>query len=408
MSRTMLLTSSMLAWNDLRQDLRFSLCLVLSVTAVVGPLLVLFGLRFGVIETMRDELRRNPTTLELRPLTQGRFDAGFFAALRARPGARYVQPTPRFLATILPLAREGAAEDGEAVLADMLPSGAGDPLLAGLTLGDLPEDGVVLSATAAERLRASPGDRVVGRFARVTEERRELVLLPLRVLAVLAQARLARDAALLPPALVEASEDYREGHAAAALGAAGRDRQPGERLHAGFRLFAADIDAVEPLRAWLAAEGVRVQTAASEIALVRRLDRALGLLFGLIAALGGGGAALGLAVSLWANVERKRHELAVLRLIGFRSAAMAAFPLVQAVVVGMLGALAAVGMALAASPLVSWVLRGTVAENLVVYRLPASAQLSVLLLTLLVAALASIGASALAVRVDPALTLRRL
>jgi putative ABC transport system permease protein len=404
----LLATSASLALDDLRHDLRSTLCLALSITAVLGPLLVLFGLRFGVIETMRDELRRNPTTLELRPLTQGRFGEAFFSALRARPGAAFVEPTPRFLATILPLTREAAPEDEEAVQADMLPSRAGDPLLAGLAVGDLPRDGVVLSFTAAERLRAAPGDRVVGRFARVAEDRREVLLLPLRVLAVLSQARLPRDAALLAPALVAASEDYREGYAAAALGADGRERPPGERLFAGFRLFADDLDAVEPLRAWLAGEGVRVQTAASEIALVRRLDRALGLLFGMVAALGGTGAALGLAVSLWANVERKRHELAVLRLVGFRSAAMAAFPLVQALLIGALGALAAVAVALGAAPAVSWALRDTVAQNLVVYRLPSSALFAVLAATTLVAALASAGASSFALRVDPASMLRRL
>jgi putative ABC transport system permease protein len=400
--------SMALACSDLRRDARFAACLVLAIAAVLGPLLVLFGLRYGLVESLRDELRRNPTTLELRPLTQGRFDEAFFSGLRALPDVAFVEPTPRFLATIMPLLRTREEDEETAVHVDMLPTSRGDPLLANTALDDLPPDGMVLSFVAAERLRAGPGDTLFGRFARVGEAGRDVRLLPLRVVAVLPHARLPREAALLPPEVLLASEDFRSGFATPLMGMEGRPPPEIAGTFAGFRLFARDIDGVEPLRAWLAAQGIRSVTAAGEISLIQRLDRALSLLFLVIAALGGTGAALGLAVSLWGNVERKAHELAVLRLIGFRSAAMATFPVAQALVVGALGTVTAAALAYAAGPVVRAVLRGTVAANVVSYRLPTEAVVVAAGLTLLTASLASVAAAMIAVRLDPATMLRRL
>ena len=63
-----------------------------------------------------------------------------------------------------------------------------------------------------------------------------------------------------------------------------------------------------------ASQGVEISTRAEEIAGLIGLDRNLALLFSTIAALGGAGYLVSLALSLWANVARKRRDLALLRL----------------------------------------------------------------------------------------------
>src|SRR5690606_26268493 len=60
-----------------------------------------------------------------------------------------------------------------------------------------------------------------------------------------------------------------------------------------------------------------------------------------LATLGIAGCLASLATSLWANVDRKRREIALLRLVGLRSAPVVSFPVVQALLV------AAGGIALA-------------------------------------------------------------
>jgi putative ABC transport system permease protein len=383
-------------------------CLIVGVAAVVAPLLVLFGLRYGVVESLRDNLRRNPTSLELRLLTQGRFGRAFLDALAARPGVGYLEPTPRFLSTIVTLSSSTQPEGADPVEVDMLPSRQGDPLLGDAVMAAPPPDGLILSEPAAERLSVAAGDVVTAWIARVYRETHERITRKLVVAAVLPLDRLNREAALIDPAFILASEDYLEGRASAYLGTNGTPPDGSERLFAGFRLYAADIDSVEPLREWLVAQGLRVDTAAAQIRLIRNFDKALGALFLVVALLGGLGAVLGLAVSLWANVERKRHELGILRLMGFRSMALAIFPMTQGLVIGFAGSAISAGLAVLAGPATQRVLAGTVAEGLVTYRLPLWAIGGAAFLVSTSALLAAGAAGSVAARLDPADTLRRV
>ncbi len=56
------------------------------------------------------------------------------------------------------------------------------------------------------------------------------------------------------------------------------------------------------------------------------MDKNLSLVFWLIAVIGLVGFAFSLSASLWANVDRKRKELSVLRLVGFRTGDIVWFP----------------------------------------------------------------------------------
>ncbi|MBA1331071.1 peptide ABC transporter permease, partial [Candidatus Endoriftia persephone str. Guaymas] len=52
--------------------------------------------------------------------------------------------------------------------------------------------------------------------------------------------------------------------------------------------------------------------------------------------------AFSLSASLWANVDRKRKELSVLRLVGFRTGDIVWFPMLQSIFTALLGWLSAV------------------------------------------------------------------
>jgi putative ABC transport system permease protein len=339
MLREMSLTAVMAA-ADFRYEVRISACLVLALAAVLAPLLVLFGLRYGIITGLREDLRRNPTSLELRPLVQGQFGSNFFSQLAAQPGVGFLVPSTRFLAATISLGRDGNSDE-TFVQAEMVPTTANDPLLQRIWPGTLPQREVILSQSAAEKLRVVAGDVVAGRLARFVGEERQSVLLPLTVRAVLSPDLFPWEAAFLVPRLLELVEDYREGFAVPEFAADGKSRPDGERRYASFRLYARTIDDVEPLRDWLAARGIDTSTRLPEIRLVQRLDRAVGLLFAIIAGLGGAGFVLSLMISLWGNVERKRYEISVLRLLGLPSRALAAFPAVQAMLIAVSGCMAA-------------------------------------------------------------------
>ncbi|RPO64990.1 ATP-binding cassette domain-containing protein [Pseudomonas aeruginosa] len=291
-------------------------------TAALDP----FGLKYGLVSTLTERLERAPSVREIIPVGGARYRAEDIAALAARADVAFAVPRTRQIAATADLSGGGET----ALSVEMIPSAAGDPLLAGLPQPDRPTR-VVLSHGAAEKLGAQPGERIVARIGRRMDGQAQSQRLELEVLAVLPQERFARDALFAPLALLEAAEDYRDGRAVAAYGWPGKAGEtPRARIYPGFRLYARDLDAVEGLRRHFVASGVEVATQAEAIAQVRSLSRNLGLVFWIVAAQAIGGAFAAIAASSLAAVERKRRALAVLRLLGFPTAALVGFVMLLA------------------------------------------------------------------------------
>ena len=67
------------------------------------------------------------------------------------------------------------------------------------------------------------------------------------------------------------------------------------------------------------------------------MDRNLTAIYWAIAVIGLVGFSLSLGANLWANVDRKRKQLSVLRLVGYRTRDIVWFPMVQALFTAILG-----------------------------------------------------------------------
>ncbi|MFF6745044.1 type IV secretion associated ABC transporter permease TagS [Pseudomonas aeruginosa] len=316
-----------LAWADYRGEARLSLCAIFALAAVITPLLVLFGLKYGLVSTLTERLERAPSVREIIPVGGARYRAEDIAALAARADVAFAVPRTRQIAATADL-----SGGGETALSVEIDSQRRRRPAAGRPAATRPgRPGVVLSHGAAEKLGAQPGERIVARIGRRMDGQAQSQRLELEVLAVLPQERFARDALFAPLALLEAAEDYRDGRAVAAYGWPGKAGEtPRARIYPGFRLYARDLDAVEGLRRHFVASGVEVATQAEAIAQVRSLSRNLGLVFWIVAALAIGGAFAAIAASSLAAVERKRRALAVLRLLGFPTAALVGFVMLLA------------------------------------------------------------------------------
>ena len=105
----------------------------------------------------------------------------------------------------------------------------------------------------------------------------------------------------------------------------------------GFRVIAGEIDVVPELVDNFVAAGVTVRAKSDDILKLRQLDRSLDLLVLVVAAVALAGGFSILSASFFANVQRKKVDYATMRLIGMRKRAVFAIPLVQAVVVAVLG-----------------------------------------------------------------------
>ena len=136
--------------------------------------------------------------------------------------------------------------------------------------------------------------------------------------------------------LLEALEDFRDGRAVPDLGWEGEPADT-DRTYPGFRLYARTIYDVAGLRDAFTQLNVDVHTRSAEIEMVQRMNRNLTAIYWAIAIVGLVGFSLSLGASLWANIDRKRKELSVLRLVGFRTADIVWFPMVQALFTAVLG-----------------------------------------------------------------------
>lgn len=328
-------SAAALAWRDLLDEWRVSLCLVFALAAVLAPLLVLFGLKSGIVSTMTERLKADPVNRELVIRGHHVLPPTWFETLAASPRVGFVVPKTRFLsATITLETADGAALQD----LDMLPTAVGDPLLPPGTAPPAGVNQILLSHTAATALRAHTGMALQGVIARRREDRAETVRIPLQVVGVLPETAVGRDAALVPLQLLIAAEDYRDGLISAELGAqAGAAVPPGARAFASARLYARGLEDVAPLAEQLRAQAIEVVTRAREIETVQAIDRVLTLVFVVLAGIAVGGFLVSLAASLWANVDRKRREIALLRLIGLRSGPVIGFPAVQALLVALAG-----------------------------------------------------------------------
>ncbi|MCR5084968.1 MAG: ABC transporter permease [Succinivibrionaceae bacterium] len=205
-----------LSLKDVLHEWRMSLCVMLAVAAIATPLLLFFGLKSGVMETLKGRLLNNPATVEIISATERKLDTRWFEAQRADPRVAFVIPRTRRLAASaeFSLGRERHS-------LDILPSGEGDPLLLHYGLAAPREDGCVLSALAARRLGAKAGDTLT---ATITRDRgRSKVARKFTVSGILPDAAGTTACAYITLPGLEEIESYKDGLAVPSRGWGGGD-----------------------------------------------------------------------------------------------------------------------------------------------------------------------------------------
>ncbi|OUM34110.1 ABC transporter permease [Pseudomonas putida] len=394
-----------LSLADLWHDRNVSLCMAASLVAVIAPLLLLFGLKHGVVSQLQQELLSDPRNLEVKMLSSGHFDQAWLQRLQARPEVGFAIGQTRSLNTQADLlGAHGRFVDN----VEVIPTRAGDPLLA-TDLSELAPDQVMLSERAAERLDAKAGDTLRLRVARRLNEVNERGERTLQVRAIVSSVRFARPAAFVSPELLMELEHYRDGYRVASLGAS--SGQALDALNVGYaraRVYARDIDSVAPLERWLNEQRIETASRLAEINSVKAINHVLGLIFGVIA----GAALIGCIASLvgafLANIDRKRRHLAVLRLLGFSSPAVSAYVVLQALVLSLVGYLGGLGSYYLGSLLFDRLLVSSQATGAFICHITVWHGLVALLLAFLVAGLVALIGALRAIRIQPAESLREL
>ncbi len=387
-----------LSLSDYRHEWQMSSCFVLALAAVLTPMMVLFGLKFGIVNSMIEDLVEDPRNREIRVVGSGRFDENWFEQTRKLDGVAFIIPRTRSLAATLDLQ---SPDKGRIISAEMIPTANGDPTLEAAL--PVPEGltSVLLSAEAARKLTVKPGDTIDASVVRRFQNKRERKHLSLKVMGIAPAQTFSRAGVFVDLQLLVAIEDFKDGKAVAALKWSGETRTDNTRHFPGFRLYTDSIYDVSRLRDTLEAQGLELRTRAAQIAVVQRLDRNLSLIFWLIALVATTGFALSLGASLWANVERKQRELSVLRLLGLGSIDIIGFPVLQAIFTAVLGWLLASSLYAMIETSIN-----TLFPEQAICVLQPQHYLATLLITLLTAFAAALLGGLRAARIEPADGLR--
>lgn len=371
----------LLAIADFRHERMLSICSIFGLAAVLAPLLILYGVKFGVVQTLTSRMASDPNTLEITPVASGRFTEQHFANLRTVQGVAFILPRTRSIAATMNLSavHEGVSRQATVSLE---PTATGDPLLGryqaptvtmvpwqeqdhGAQANEatvqaqsrpsssllakrpeaedpnLREAGVVLSDGAARKLGAKKGDSLLGTVERAYGGRISRAYVRLRVHGILPLAAQQKDTAYVPLELVEGCEDFRDGRAVPELGAAngwtGEERPEAARIYPSFRLYADSLQSVTTLRDYLARNGVDTYTHAEEIEQITTLENGLNLIFSLICLVACTGFFSSTTSSVLAAIRRKQRTLGLLQLTGFGKGQLMLFPLTQVVLTALLG-----------------------------------------------------------------------
>jgi putative ABC transport system permease protein len=394
-----------LAFDDYRHEWVISGCAVLALAAVLIPLLVLFGLKYGIITNLLDPLIENPRYREVAPIGSGNYEPDWFDEMRDRRDVSFVVPRTRSLAASIRL-RAAAADVGRIIDVELIPSADGDPVLVeseGVPAGFAD---VVLAATVAEKLALGVGDRVEGIVARTRNGRQESERLPMSVVGIAPITAFTRDGLFVSIDLIAAVEDFLDGRTVPALGWEGAAARPPDRAFAGFRLYARSIEDVAGLRSDLIDQGIEVRTSVADIELVEKLDRNLSIVYWIIALIAIVGYCVSFATNVWANVDRKRREFSVLRLTGFRTREIVWFPLLQAGLTAVIGWLVAVTVFLTAQGTLNALFASTIGGGQPVCRLEPWHLLAALLMTMVAAVAAAIVGGRRVAHLEPSIGLR--
>ena len=217
-----------LASADLRHEWTLTLCLMLSIAAVIAPLLLLFGLKYGTIETLRDRLVQDPSNREIRPLINRTFEREWFEQIRTRDDVEFAVPMTRQISSMVsawvkvdPTADEAGIDNKtEIELTDMslVPTSTGDPLLEENHSSQPVTGQCAMSYYAADAIHAQIGDTITLEASRTRSGRREKGEVDLKLIGILDRRATPQKTVYVPLELLEQVEAFKDGQAVAELG----------------------------------------------------------------------------------------------------------------------------------------------------------------------------------------------
>lgn len=142
----------------------FSLgCHVLALSAIMVPILIILGLKYGLVSGMKERLLHNPSTLEIRMLEATDIDNERLEHWRNWEESGYIQPCAGIFSSSISIRKAETSPDeaSDKETYSLLPTSDGDPVM---LLSEMPqphEGEILLSSELANHLQIGVGEEVI-------------------------------------------------------------------------------------------------------------------------------------------------------------------------------------------------------------------------------------------------------
>lgn len=375
-----LFLSAKLAWKDLKNEPILSLCHILGIVAVLAPLIVIAGLRSGVLTSIRQSLLEDPHVREIVTISNRSFSLNDIKNINSNNDIAFIMPRTRTLAASLFMENMTDKNNGDGRHIMLVPSAKGDPLLGNISAFIQKNDEIFLSASAASYLHIHEGDQVNAILERIYHNTKQQINFPLKVVSVLQPSVTDKDCAFVSLSLAVAVETYQDGIENWPV-QVNNFKIPPNIVYSGFRLYAKNLTDVPKLDRNLRNNNIDIISRAGDVSGLLSLKQRLQYLFILIASLGGGGLCISLGSGLWANTERKHRSLALLRYSGFCSLDLIFFPLFQSFILAFCGLAISFVAAIGAGELINHLFKNILPQNHVLFLLNKELILATICLT---------------------------
>lgn len=322
-----------LSFKDLWQDRKVSFCTITALMSIIAPLLLLFGLKQGVVTQLQDDLLKKPDLLQIRTMgNTHKLSKEWIDSLEQRDDVSFAIGLTRSLNTEAQAFKtERAAKQNttDNQYIEIIPTKANDPLLGEKSL-DIDVNNIAISYELARRLNAKENDPIFLRLSRVVNAQKQYVFYQANIKHILKPQDYGRAASLVPLELLLGIESFIDGKTDDFLPVANIDKN---QNFANIRIFANSMKDVLALSNWLEDQNIKTQSQQSAIQNVLTINAVLGLIFAVIALTALVGGVVSLTGSFLANIDRKRYLISTLRLLGFNKGNIALYVAIQVLII---------------------------------------------------------------------------
>ncbi|MER8475982.1 FtsX-like permease family protein [Mesorhizobium sp. M1163] len=206
-----------IATKDLVSEKLITFCMILSVAAVLTPIMLLTSVKVGFIDRLRSQFIQDSSFREVRPVNADLRDEPFFVELRKWPDVIYAMPSVMLVPREVDIRYQVNGKVGKSS-ARLFPSDSSDPLLVHLSGKPPHGDEVVISSDVAKGAGVDIGSPITLTIDRIENDERKRVELPLTVVGIVPDAELPLPSLLADPEIDRAVESYRAGISVAERG----------------------------------------------------------------------------------------------------------------------------------------------------------------------------------------------